>query len=204
MKNHILFLLFLIPFSIIAQTEDQNSEKTETEQENPPYKRDIAKNEVSLNVFNIVIAGAFDARYERILSENTSLGFDVFVKFIEDDDEDDFDTSEIYSKEFSFTGRFKYFFGDRTAWGFYTQGFLMASSGMYDNDDGYYDGASGIYYEEGEQEYFDVALGFGVGGKFVSKDGFFTDLSIGLGRNFFNSESPEIVALLNVDLGFRF
>ncbi|HET8809791.1 MAG TPA: hypothetical protein VFM65_05940 [Flavobacteriaceae bacterium] len=204
MKNHILFLLFLIPFSIIAQTEDQNSEKKETEQENPPYKRDIAKNEVSLNVFNIVIAGAFDARYERILSENTSLGFDVFVKFVDDEDDDNFDTSEIYSKDFSFTGRFKYFFGDRTAWGFYTQGFLMASSGMYDNDDGYYDGASGIYYEEGEQEYFDVALGFGVGGKFVSKDGFFTDLSIGLGRNFFNSESPEIVGLLNVDLGFRF
>lgn len=204
MKNKILYLAFLIPFTIIAQTEDQNSVKTKTEQENATYKRDIAKNEMSLNVFNVVIAGAIDARYERILTKNTSIGFDVFAKFIENDDEDDFDTSEIYSKEFSFTTRFKYFFGNRTAWGFYTQGFLMASSGKYDNDDGYYNEITGIYYEEGEQEYFDVALGFGVGGKFVSKDGFFTDISIGLGRNFFNSESPEIVGLLNVDLGFRF
>ena len=53
-------------------------------------------------------------------------------------------------------------------------------------------------------KYTDFALGFGLGGKFVSKQGFFLDLSTGIGRNLFSDVSPTIVGQFNVNLGFRF
>ncbi len=52
--------------------------------------------------------------------------------------------------------------------------------------------------------YTDFALGFGLGGKFVSKQGFFLDLNAGIGRNLLNDNSPTIVGQFNVNLGFRF
>ena len=49
--------------------------------------------------------------------------------------------------------------------------------------------------------YTDFALGFGLGGKFVSKQGFFLDLSAGIGRNLLNDNSPTIVGQFNANLG---
>jgi len=79
----------------------------------------------------------------------------------------------------------------------------MVSSGeYYKYKDIYYDG----YYqsERDYNNYTDLALGFGLGGKFVSKQGFFLDLNAGIGRNLFNDNSPTIVGQFNVNLGFRF
>lgn len=55
-----------------------------------------------------------------------------------------------------------------------------------------------------EETFTDLALGFGLGGKFVTKNGFFMDLSTGLGRNIFTTTSPTIVGQFNVNLGHRF
>ena len=63
---------------------------------------------------------------------------------------------------------------------------------------------NGTMLRDVEVEYSDFALGFGVGGKFVSKNGFLIDLSFGIGRNLFNRDSPDLVVLPNINVGYRF
>ncbi|HSP83318.1 MAG TPA: hypothetical protein VLN72_06270 [Gillisia sp.] len=182
-------LIFLFSISIQAQTPVDTL-----------YKRDIAKNELSIGAFNLVAFGALDIAYERILTPNSSWAIEGFILALDRDNEN---ISDAYSKDFSLTGKYKYFFGEHTAWGFYVNGLAMISSGEYE------DWSQDVIMREDsfgyvKEEYTDLALGFGLGGKFVSKQGFFLDLSTGIGRNLFNNNSPTIVGQFNVNLGFRF
>jgi len=193
MKNLIPVLFLLISLSSFSQ-------ELETENETI-YRRDIAKNELSIGALNLVLAGALDVAYERILSPNSSWAIEAFIIAL---DRDNDDVGYVYSKDVSLTGKFKYFFGDRSAWGFYVNSLAMISSGEYGNDDYYVYDEFGGYYRNDLKNYTDFALGFGLGGKFVAKQGFVFDLSAGIGRNLFSSNSPTIVGQFNANLGYRF
>lgn len=186
MKKYIFPLIFLFTTSIFAQT--QNTEE---------YKRDVAKNELSIGALNLVAFGALDIAYERILTPNTSWALEGFILALNRDSED---ASEVYEKDASLTGKFKYFFGDGPATGFYVNGLAMLSTG--ENGQDVYDSQGNYDYEH--TNYTDFALGFGLGTKFVAKQGFFLDLNTGIGRNLFNSDSPTIIGQFSVNLGMRF
>lgn len=47
-------------------------------------------------------------------------------------------------------------------------------------------------------------MGVSVGGKFVSKKGFTTELLLGVGRNLVKSENTEAFGRIGVSLGYRF
>lgn len=176
-----------------------------TEQENPLHHRDIARNEVSLNVFNVLIFGAVDIGYERIISDYSSIAVEVFSNTMNKNEGEDFDLSKAYTKDFSITSKFKYFLQENnTAWGFYAEGFLMYSDGFNDKEVEVVGEGGATRTEEVAVEYSDVAVGVGVGGKFVAKKGFLIDLSFGLGRNMFNRDSPDLVIIPNINVGYRF
>ncbi|MFN4763980.1 hypothetical protein ACKGJN_12705 [Gillisia sp. Q332] len=186
-----LFLFF--SFTVFSQEPEV---QTEPKQE-PIYHRDITKNEVSIGALNLVAFGALDVAYERIITPNTSWAVEAFILALNRDNED---IAEAYRKNFSLTGKFKYFFSERTAWGFYVNGLTMISTG--ENDKSFYN-FDGIYQSVTEN-FTDLAVGFGLGGKFVAKQGFLLDLNAGIGRNLFNSESPTIIGQFGVNLGYRF
>lgn len=196
MKQTLIALIILFSF--------QNS--FAQDQSNLPH-RDISKNEISLSPINIIAFGALDIGYERILTNSTTLGFDVFYRFSDnvDNDDDIIDRDGIFDKELAVTARYKYFFGNRVARGFYVEGFGMLSSGEHDNYVVIYDDL-GNFVSSGDvaEEYTDFALGFAVGGKFVTRNGFFLDIGFGIGRNLFNDNSPEIIVRPNLYLGYRF
>jgi len=195
MKKFIFPLFVLISFlSFSQETPETDSEDTTA------YKRETAKNELSIGTLNLVAFGALDVAYERILTQNSSWAVEAFVLALDRENED---IGEAFNKDFSLTGKYKYFFGDRTAWGFYVNGLAMISSGKYEVvKESFVNG--NYYYTSEEKDYSDFALGFGLGGKFVSKQGFFLDLSTGIGRNLFSNDSPVVVEQFNVNLGFRF
>ncbi|PZD79192.1 hypothetical protein [Mesonia sp. K7] len=203
MKIKLLYfsVLLLASFHLQAQEDEDDYRVPDIEQDNV---RATGNNELSLNAFNLIVFAALDASYERILNENTSVELGVFTRF--KDVNDDIETDEIFAKEFSVTGSYNWFFSEtKRARGFYMKGFMMYSSGEYDEYIHYYYDENGNYQEEYEGiEYSDLAIGIGVGGKFMHKKGFFTDLHFGIGRNLFNDDSPEIIALFDVNLGFRF
>ncbi|SEK54189.1 hypothetical protein SAMN04487910_0772 [Aquimarina amphilecti] len=169
--------------------------------------RDINKNEISLSPVNIIAFGALDIGYERVLNNNTTLGLDFFYRFSDgiDNDDDIIDRDGIFDKEIALTVRYKYFFGNRIARGFYIEGFGMLSDGEHEefveltNVAGDFIGGTNV-----DMEYTDFALGFGVGGKFVTKKGFFLDIGFGIGRNLFHKNSPDIIVRPNLYVGYRF
>ncbi|MBW1298749.1 hypothetical protein [Aquimarina litoralis] len=171
------------------------------------FPRDINKNEIGINPINIIAFAALDVSYERVLTSNNSIGVDLFYRFSEDIDNDGdiVDRDGIFDKKLAITGHYKYFFGSRVARGFYLEGFGMLSTGDSDNTvrvlntDGELTGFRDI-----SEDFTDFALGFGVGGKFVTKNGFFLDIGFGIGRNLFSDKSPEIIVRPNLYLGYRF
>ena len=81
----------------------------------------------------------------------------------------------------------------------------MISTGKFREDHSYsYDNNDILVYNSPEERYTDLALGFGIGGKFVSRQGFFLDLSTSIGRNLLSSDSPTIIGQFSLNLGFRF
>lgn len=199
MKNKIIFIITSFIFTT-AIAQDQTDSPN----------RDIKKNEISINPLNIIAFGVLDLGYERVLSNNTTVGFDVFFRKADSRDtddisNDDLNTDEVFDKEIALTTRFKYIFGERIARGFYVEAFGMLSSGENNTYQELYND-SGDFIREIEEvkEFTDFAIGFGVGGKFVNKNGFFLDLSFGVGRNLFNNNSPTIIVRPNLYLGYRF
>lgn len=180
----VLFFTFYINFS------------QEITQEAIP--RDIAKNELSINAFNLVTFGAIDVAYERIINSNSSWAVEGFILALNRESES---ADYVFTRTASLTGKYKYFFSEQSAYGFYVNGLAMLSTGEYYEE--LYD-FEGIYTSRVDKEYTDLALGFGLGYKWVSKQGFFLDLSTGIGRNLLNNDSPIIVGQFNVNLGKRF
>lgn len=193
MKNLIPVLFLLLSLSSFSQEPVTENETI--------YRRDTAKNELSIGALNLVVFGALDLAYERILTPSSSWAVEAFILALDRNNED---LGDAYSKDFSLTGKFKYFFGERNAWGFYVNGLAMISSGEDNNDYYEYDQYGAPYYISDSKNYTDLALGFGLGGKFVAKQGFVFDLNAGIGRNLFSSDSPTIVGQLNANLGYRF
>jgi len=193
MKNLIPVLFLLLGLSSFSQEPVTENETI--------YRRDTAKNELSIGALNLVVFGALDLAYERILTPNSSWALEAFILALDRNNED---LGGAYSKDYSLTGKFKYFFGERSTSGFYVNGLAMISSGEDNNDYYEYDQYGTSYYISDSKSYTDFALGFGLGGKFVAKQGFVFDLSAGIGRNLFSSDSPTIVGQLNANLGYRF
>lgn len=168
-----------------------------------PEHRDIAKNELSLNAFNVLIFGVLDGTYERIISEQGSISIGVFADVFDKREGENVDFSEVYTKDFAITTTYKFFFSeDRIARGFYAEGFGMLSSGTTE-ETREIPSQTGSF-EDVEIDYTDFALGLGIGGKFVAKKGFMIDVSFGIGRNLFNNDSPVLVILPSANVGYRF
>ena len=55
-----------------------------------------------------------------------------------------------------------------------------------------------------KKDYNDIALGAAVGYKLYFKESFVIDLTVGIGKNLFNSDSPSTVSRLGLNLGYRF
>ncbi|MDT0647651.1 WW domain-containing protein [Zunongwangia sp. F260] len=190
MKKIICLLAFLcLGFTALAQTTEEETTPVDT--------RDITKNELSFNAFNLVAFGIFDLSYERVITENSTWSTELFLHLNKDDYYD-----EAYYKDVSVTGKYKHFFSSSYARGFYVHGFGMISNGEYESTY-YYDSVTGESSWDRE-DYTDFAVGFGLGGKFISSGGFLLDLSGGIGRNLFNNAAPEIIGQFMVNLGYRF
>ena len=179
-------LVFALLLSIISVKAQEDTEKTIN------YEK---QNEVKLNSV-MLLAGAFEAIYERNLNEESSVGISVFVPF----DQESFDESYNYY----ISPYYRIFFGKKYAAGFFVEGFGMLNS--FENN--YYDYGNSLEgsYNLVEEDETNFALGIGLGGKWVSRGGFVFELSSGFGRNLFevNDQDNQFVGKFGFNLGYRF
>ena len=141
----------------------------------------------------MLVAGAGEFTYERLLSEESALGVSLFFSY-----DENIDTN------FSLTPYYRFYFGKKPAAGFFVEGFGMLNNYEYRYYNNSYD--PNLTLNEGNTT--DFALGFGLGGKWITKRGFVFEINSGVGRNLFNSASQdndfEIVGRGGITLGYRF
>jgi hypothetical protein len=181
---------------------------TAQEKEVNTDSKGIGKNyELKINAFNLIAFAALDLSYERLINEDSSYGVAVFYNF------SDYANADIpFPKKFSITPYYRWFFSEKKyAQGFFIEGFGMLNTyqdisynyDVYDNSDSYYSTIE-------RQTAF--ALGISVGGKFVTKGGFTTEVLLGVGRNLIKGKSDDdydffendILGRFGISLGYRF
>jgi hypothetical protein len=191
----IIFLLILTLISL-QFTAQEKEEKTDSQ--------DIGKNyELKINAFNLIAFAAIDLSYERLVNENSSYGVAVFYNFSDYPDD-----AIAISKKFSLTPYYRqFFFENKYARGFFIEGFGMLNT----YQDILYNYSSYNNRDKVENQ-TGFALGISVGGKFVTKGGFTTEVLLGVGRNLIKEKSNDdydlfgdnIVGRFGISVGYRF
>ncbi|AQS94079.1 hypothetical protein BXQ17_08380 [Polaribacter sp. BM10] len=187
MKKIILFVL-LVCTSI--QLTAQEKEKFKYPQDN------AKKHELKLNAFSLIAFSSLNVSYENLLNKDSSFGIDVFFNF------NDISDDLYFPKKFSLTPYYRWFFSEtRYARGFFVEGFGMLNT----YEDRYY------FFNNNYETIVetDFALGISVGGKFITKSGFITEIYLGVGRNLFNNNDENglennLITRGGISLGYRF
>lgn len=154
------------------------------------------KNELKINMSNLIGFKWMDIGYERILNEESSFGVGTLFSL-----DPNIDGIDEY-RTFSITPYYRHFFSGKYAQGFFVEAFTMLHSGK----EKYYAYADFPPYEtiNFEEKYTDLAAGISIGAKFVTKRGFIAEIYAGIGRDLLGNSDLEIVGRGGVSIGYRF
>ncbi|QCX39659.1 DUF3575 domain-containing protein [Aureibaculum algae] len=191
MKKLLIISLFSLTLISFAQ-EDSDS---------------IRRNELKVNVFNLIGLKVIDFSYEHLLDEQSSVGVSFFFNLKDNELSDFEDVFELYYNEkLAVTPYYRYNFLNR-----YTRAFFIEGFGMYNvqenfNNSGYENEYDPVV-EDYEATSNNFAIGVSVGGKFVSGKGFVFEIYGGFGRNLYTSNdniATDFVRRVGASIGFRF
>lgn len=157
-------------------------------------ENEIKRNELKINMSNLIGFKWFDVTYERLLNEESSIG--VGTLFSLDKESEGLDEY----RTFSITPYYRQFFSSKYAEGFFVEAFTMLHSGK----DYEYNYDSYVNENRTENKYTDLAVGISVGGKWVTKRGFVAEVYAGIGRDLLNQSDIEVVGRGGVSIGYRF
>lgn len=177
MKNTLLIILICIFTGF--HTIAQESSSTDD---------DISENvwELKANALYLIV-GAFELSAERSLNGESALGLTVFLPY---------DSDVKRDIQYYISPYYRLYFGNKQTAGFFLEGFAMLNS--TDRD---------VFFDDDEDDFVtDLALGIGLGGKWLTKSGFIGEISFGVGRNLFNNEGSdlEFIAKGGISVGYRF
>jgi len=160
----------------------------------------LSKNELKINMSNLIGFKWLDVGYERILNEESSIGFGTLISL-----DNNIDGIDEY-RTFSLTPYYRQFFSNKYAQGFFVEAFTMLHSGKdYTYNYVYEDFPPYSSFENrNETKYIDLAVGISVGAKWVTKRGFIAEIYAGIGRDLLNQSDIEVVGRGGVSIGYRF
>jgi hypothetical protein len=195
MKKMILTAVAICTLSVgLAQDENLTDSQQKMEGFN-----ESRKHEVSLDVVAAIGGLGINPRYEYVLGRYSGVGVDLNIGI---------DNNNI--ETFSFTPYYRqYFFSkeDYGAKGFYGEGFVKFYT--YEVNQGFIN--DGITRTTVSEDFFETAIGVGIGWKWVSDSGFLIDLGFGIGRNLGIADDasnqyslPEVTGRGGVNFGWRF
>ncbi len=146
------------------------------------------KNEVKLDIFDLIAFKALDGTYQYIINEESAVGLSIFGSLAQ--------KKNIfnYREDFTITPFYRQYFPVGAMENVFVEGFFAINNGTGPSDDGLR-----------TVKYTDGAFGLAGGKSFISPRGFVLDIYVGLGRNLFESEgAPNLVPRLGINTGFRF
>ncbi len=176
MKKAILAVICLLP--ILGFSQEDNSDNN------------IRKHELRADGFDLAFFTSLDVSYEMVGNQNSGYGISLFANFRGNDG---------YWEKFSATPFYRFYFfnkEDYGARGFYAELFTKFVTG---EDEFFIDGL------DTDENFFDIYGGLSIGQKWVNKNGFVLDISIGGGRKFgLDDLAPEFSFRGGISLGYRF
>ncbi|MDC8006344.1 DUF3575 domain-containing protein [Aureisphaera galaxeae] len=182
MKKKILtlFLMGMTAFAMAQETETYHLDSD-------------PKHEFRIDALEGLIVPAIDVSYEYIISKFSGAGVSAFFGF-QDEDTDGY-------QEWAVTPYYRQYFFNRQdygAKGFFAEGLLQVGGGT-----------DTLYLFEPErvveEDWTKFGIGFAIGQKWVSRNGFVVELSIGGGRYFGDDDAgPEGFFRGGASVGYRF
>ena len=161
------------------------------------------KNEVKVDVLNGIAFGKLGVSYERFLNKDFSVGI-TGMMFNKKSKTDDFLTDDTRTLiDYQVIPYVRYALSKSASSLYYLEGFVNINGGEYKELTTLNNGAAD-YIMITKKDYNDVALGDSVGYKLYFKESFVLDLTVGIGKNLFQENSPSTVARLGINLGYRF
>ena len=208
MKNITLLILF---FSISVNSQKvQQVEVVKNDNQISDFFEELGKNELKVDLIDILSLPAFDITYERIKDPYSSFGVSLFLNVGDNDS-----ASRNWTDKFSLTPFYRFYFFNKKDYGgagFFAEVFTKFSSGKHDIE--YYNynpdpNSPGIgYWETVEENFFDIAPGAAIGQKWVNKKGWTFEISGGVGRSLLNKDEnsmrPELLFRGGFSIGKRF
>ena len=163
MKKIIFVFVVFFSFKSISQEKSEN---------------DTKKNEFKVNLASF-IAGFPELTFERALSEEGSFG--VSLGFSLGNNAND---EEDNSYNFSLIPYYRVYFGDAPNTGFFVEGNVTLYSQKYTDGD---------FFTNEKEGGVGFGLGFNVGKKYKTKNGWVAEFSFGLSRTLINSEKINLI-----------
>lgn len=188
-----LFLVLLISSSFISFSQEKEEKKA-------------GQNELTSNLFDLVVAGSFNVNYERLFASNQSLAlsatiFDTFgyydVGYIEDN------TAITLQASYAI-----YFSRSKDHAGFFFYPLMKLRTGEITVEDyGFYNTLGEFIDEEFKYDVGGFSAGFGLGHKWVFNEKFVLGIKSDITRNlggFDTDYLDEVEFKFGVNFGFRF
>ena len=188
MQKKLLLLLFCA--SSVAMLAQDNEEE-----EKGIKNIDDRKHELRIDAFEGLAAEVIDISYEYVLGKYSGVGMSVLIGF----EREEF--NRYTSLQLTPFYR-QYFFNKKEygARGFYAEGVFNYARGR-DPVDIFLDG---ILIATERNNWSRFGVGFALGQKWISKNGFIVDVSIGAGRNFGPDDNINSFFRGGVNIGYRF
>ncbi|MFI0426561.1 MAG: hypothetical protein ACH34V_06355 [Flavobacterium sp.] len=193
MKKISLLFCFFLSVGVFAQTSSDSIVS-------PIVAK---KNEIKIDVLNLISNGRVGVSYERFLKNDFSIG--VTGMFLnKDSKEDDFPTDDTRTLiDYQVIPYVRYALSKSAANLYYVEAFSSINGGQYKELTTLNNGAAD-YVVTTVKDYNDVAIGASIGYKFYIKESFVIDLTLGMGKNLFHADSPETISRIGINVGYRF
>lgn len=197
MRRFSCLLGLFLTFGVFAQSNESNATDTIT---SPIFSK---KNEIKIDVLNLIGNGRLGISYERFLNKDFSVGI-TGLAFNKSSKTDNFLTDDTRTMiEYQVIPYVRYAMSKSATNLYYFEAFTNFNGGQYKELTTLNNGTAD-YIIVTKSDYNDVALGASIGYKLYFKESFVADLTVGIGKNLFNSDSPSTVARLGLNLGYRF
>jgi hypothetical protein len=163
MKKIVFTIVLLTSMNLFSQEKSENHK---------------AKNEFKVNLATF-IAGFPEFTFERMLSDESAFG--ITVGFSIGDNVNDEDNN---SYNFSFIPYYRVYFGEKPNEGFFVDGNLALYSQKYRDGD---------FFANEKEGGVGFGLGFNVGKKYKTKNGWVAEFSFGISRTLINAEKINLI-----------
>ncbi len=205
-----VFLLVIAFSNFLIAQEVQKVEIIKTDNQISNFFDQLGKNEIKLDLIDIIAYPALDITYEKIKNPYNSFGASLFINFSGEVNAD-------WVDNFSLTPFYRFYFFNKKDYGgagFFAEVFSKFSSGKSEYTIYYEDQPSGLpRWESDTISQFDIALGASIGQKWVNKIGWTFEINFGVGRFITNNQTddyngyynrPEATVKGGLSIGKRF